>query len=262
MSLLKRATGGDPIITRSHHEQSYEFLPQFTMWVICNDRPRVPDNDTGMWRRIRELPFRTVFPKPDTTIRPALSNPAIAGPAILSWATMGCLEWQTHGMGEAPAAVLEATTEYRLDMDPLLEWREEHTQSEPHRWTAFKALFADYQDWAKDNGIRRPLGRKTFAQRFAQHYEPRKASAGIRGFIGVILSGNGQSGISEMHLTYNVPVDSYENISHGEEPTTQRSQMPLPDITQAQPRNATLDVAFETPHATEMPLDPWDEDET
>ena len=96
VTLLKRATGGDPITTRNHHERTFQFVPQFTLWVICNERPRVPDNDSGIWRRMREIPFVVKFPEPDTTIRPTLTDPEVAGSAVLAWAVQGCLDWQTH----------------------------------------------------------------------------------------------------------------------------------------------------------------------
>src|SRR3990167_9100060 len=69
LALLKRATGGDKLSTRTLHGDTFEFIPSFTVWLIANDRPRVPDNDTGLWRRIREIPFTVKFEKPDVTIR-------------------------------------------------------------------------------------------------------------------------------------------------------------------------------------------------
>ena len=186
-TLLKNATGGDPIVTRNHHEHSYQFIPQFTLWIICNDRPRVPDNDTGIWRRMREIPFTVKFSTPDASIRQKLTNPDIAGPAILAWAVKGCLNWQKDGLGDLPDQVIKATEAYRADMNPLTEWLEENTAELPHAWTSFKDLFADYQAWAKEANIRRPMGRKHFGQRIGDDFEPKRGPHGARGNQGIGL---------------------------------------------------------------------------
>jgi putative DNA primase/helicase len=45
-------------------------------------------------------------------------------PGILKWAVDGCLKWQVEGLG-VPVAVVEATAEYRQDMDILGPYFEE-----------------------------------------------------------------------------------------------------------------------------------------
>ena len=225
VTLLKRATGGDPITTRSHHQESFEFTPQFTLWVISNDRPRVPHDDSGVWRRLREIPFTTKFAQVDTAIRTALTNPAVAGEAILAWAVKGCLEWQRDGVGRLPQQVVDATAEYRKDMDPLADWIEDNVDKQTNMWTAFKSSFADYQAWAKENGIRKALGRNSFGHDLAEKFTSRKGGQGSRGNSGLALN-SGLGGISQMPLTTDVPVDS-QNESHMEEnQETKCHQMP------------------------------------
>jgi putative DNA primase/helicase len=186
IALLKRATGRDPIPTRSHHQDTFEMVPTWTLWIIANERPRVPDTDTGVWRRMREVPFVTRFEHPDPTIRETLSNPAIAGPAILAWAIEGCLAWQREGLGNVPDAIRKATADYQSEMNPVSEWLEEKTQLGDTEWTAYAALRDSYVHWAKANGISKPLGLKQFSQRmtaiFAEH---RKGNA--RGYDGISL---------------------------------------------------------------------------
>ena len=59
--------------------------------------------------------------------RPAICSKKLLGwaPGILSWAVMGCLEWQREGLG-VPSEVQEATEDYRAAEDrigPFLEER-------------------------------------------------------------------------------------------------------------------------------------------
>ena len=51
------------------YREFFEFLPQFTLWLAANDRPRVSATDSGIWRRIM-LP---------------LSVPAIASLGLLTF---------------------------------------------------------------------------------------------------------------------------------------------------------------------------------
>ena len=189
VTLLKRATGGDRIQTRSHHQETFEFTPQFTLWLMANERPTVPDDDSGIWRRMREIPFTKVFDPPDTGVRQALSDTQLAGPAVLAWAVEGYLAWQREGLGESPPQVAEATEDYRQDMNPLGDFLEERTVAVPGAWASFAQLFTAYRDWAAFNKIPYPLGSKTFTQRLLTRFEkddrPRNGGRGFRG-IGLL----------------------------------------------------------------------------
>ncbi|MBI2916485.1 MAG: hypothetical protein HYY01_00680 [Chloroflexi bacterium] len=227
VSLLKRASGGDSLVTRSHHQDSYEFKPQWTLWLVGNERPRVPDTDTGLWRRLREIPFVTKFEKPDPTIRQQLTDPAIAGPAILAWAVQGCLAWQREGVGQLPKQVAQATEEYKRDMDPLAQWLEDCCVPEPSAWTAYKALYASYTTWAKDSGMKHPVGSKTFSQRLGTRLTERRGHGG-RGYGGIVLLQDGDTppaggnGIwrdtSEVSRKASVPVGFQNQSFMGENP--------------------------------------------
>ena len=185
--MLKRVSGGDTVQARFLHGNTFEFTPQFSLWIVGNERPHVSDLDSGAWRRIREIPFVARFAKPDPTVRQKLRNPKIAGPAVLAWMVAGSLAWQSEGLGDVPTAIADATREYREDMNPLSEWMEERT-AQIDEWTAFKALFTDYKSWAESAGVRRPLGTKTFSNRLGEYFAPeRQGHAGERGFRGIAL---------------------------------------------------------------------------
>ena len=194
VALLKRATGGDAIVTRSHFQESFEFTPEFTLWIICNDRPRIPHSDTGMWRRIREIPFTSKFSEPDPAIRVSLRDIEVAGPAVLAWAVQGCLHWQRQGLGELPKQIADATEAYREEMDPLKEFLEERTVEVDEVWTPGGDLWKEYQHWAKDAGIRYLVGRKAFSQYLANKYSERRRKS-ARGFVGVALATHHQGAL-------------------------------------------------------------------
>ena len=59
--LLKEFTGGDKIKARGLHKEPIEFKPQFKLALLCNEMPEVPPNDSGTWRRMEVIEFKSKF---------------------------------------------------------------------------------------------------------------------------------------------------------------------------------------------------------
>lgn len=58
---LKALTGGAKVSTRTLNEKTFEFEPQFKLFLLCNKVPEIPSNDGGTWRRIRVQPWEMKF---------------------------------------------------------------------------------------------------------------------------------------------------------------------------------------------------------
>ena len=61
--IMKQLTSGkDPIQGRAPYmPQTISFLPQFKLVVTCNVLMEIKSNDHGTWRRIRAVPFKSLF---------------------------------------------------------------------------------------------------------------------------------------------------------------------------------------------------------
>ena len=244
VAMLKKVSGGTPIATRSHYQETFTFISQFTTWLLGNKRPRFPDDDTGLWRRLRILPFTHVFANPDITIRTTLSTSAIARSRILNWCLDGHLLLRQEGLAQ-PSIVQQATGEYRSDLDPLNDWLADNTIALPTAWALFKDLYTDYKSWAVENGIRGILGSKTFSQRLGVRFiSARPIHGGKRGFSGIGLKTGYQirgdtsevSPIGEVLVTPTIHLSSHED-------GTQLS-VTHPEV---------------SPSEVSAPQDPWDE---
>jgi putative DNA primase/helicase len=257
VGMLKKVSGGTSIATRSHHQETFTFIAQFKAWLLGNKRPRFPDDDTGLWRRLKLLPFIHVFVNPDTAIRTILSTDSMARSRILNWSSEGYLLLQQEGLAQPPI-VQEATGEYRSDLDPLADWLTDNTVALPAAWTSFKNLYADYKSWAAENGLGGPLGSKTFSQRLGTRFVSAHAGkAWTRGFSGVGLK-NGfqiQADTSEVTAIGEVPVNSL--ISNLMIPQIQHQLGPtLPEVSA---RGEVPVKPTEAPPKLPAALDPWDE---
>jgi P4 family phage/plasmid primase-like protien len=72
VGLMKNYTGGDKIKGRGLNKDPIEFTPQFKMALLCNDVPKLPPNDGGVWRRMEIVEFKSKFvlnPREDNEFR-------------------------------------------------------------------------------------------------------------------------------------------------------------------------------------------------
>jgi putative DNA primase/helicase len=164
--LVKVLTGGDTVSARFLYSESFEFVPQFKLWLAANHAPRVRDDDEAMWRRILRIPFNHVIPKDarDPIVKLRLRDPKVAGSAILAWAVRGCLKWRQSGL-IVPSVVESSTQEYRRSQDPLREFCEEECKFAPQAYVPVHEMRGAYEQWAKDVGIRYPVGPREFNKR-------------------------------------------------------------------------------------------------
>ena len=119
-SMMLVSDGGDTVSARYLYAQEFEFVPQFKLVLVANHAPAIRAGDDAVWRRFLRAPFDNAVPEgaQDKNMKRILRDPAIAGPAILTWLVDGCQQWQATGLG-VPATVSCATEELRSEMDHL-----------------------------------------------------------------------------------------------------------------------------------------------
>ncbi len=165
VSLLKRLSGGDSITARGMYTAPVTFRPEFTVFIVGNERPNVPADDDAIWERLREIPFEQRRPEDqrDTNLRTVLADADVTGPAVLGWLIEGAQRYLAEGL-RAPAAVLRASADYRTEMNPLTDFVEACIVNDAEARTASSALWLSYLHWRDTSGERHGLGRKGFAQ--------------------------------------------------------------------------------------------------
>lgn len=61
IGVLKAMTGNDAFFARTLHDKGAEIKPMFTLFMQCNDPPRIPENDAATWYRVRVIDYQSRF---------------------------------------------------------------------------------------------------------------------------------------------------------------------------------------------------------
>lgn len=162
--LVKQLTGSDTITARYLYKGEFEFTPQFKIWLATNYPPNITGTDDGIWRRIVLIPFKRSFTKEKGNIDYQLMDKLEAElPGILNWVIEGCIRWQSEGLN-VPSKILEATQQYRSDMDTVEQFISESCIVEKDANTRLADLYRVYRDWSSENGEQSSTNRM-FAKR-------------------------------------------------------------------------------------------------
>ncbi|WP_295473429.1 phage/plasmid primase, P4 family [uncultured Subdoligranulum sp.] len=172
-AIVKQLTGGDVVTARYLYGREFEFRPEFKLIMATNHKPRIRGTDSGIWRRIRLVPFTQRIPddKQDLQLPDKLRTEL---PGILNWALEGLRQWLTasaggkrRGMPRCPA-VDTATAEYRGEQDRLKQFLEDCTEPAPGYTIQAGILYQVYRRWCEENGERYPLTGNKFGREIAK----------------------------------------------------------------------------------------------
>lgn len=190
-TLVKQMTGQDRLMARYLRCEFFEFMPKFKLFLMTNHKPNIRGEDAAIGRRIMLIPFTQKFEgtKIDKSLSKKLRDPKeMAG--ILNWLVQGCLRWQKEGLNP-PSEVMEATNEYRFEMDIVGQWIEDCCVTADYIFTKTSVLYQNYVDWASKNGEKAVINAKIFGKNLsARGFEPKKGTGGVRGIKGIGLATN------------------------------------------------------------------------
>lgn len=153
-ALLKSLTGNDTINARFLHENSFDFRPQFKIFINTNHLPMVTDLTLITSGRVKIIPFERHFEEweQDKNLKNLFSEEEnLSG--ILNWIIEGYRKIQTDGF-KVPATVRQATLDYHKENDKIGLFVEERLTKDANAEERTSALYFAYQNWCKDNGLK------------------------------------------------------------------------------------------------------------
>ncbi len=218
VSKVKDMSGNEELTARFLHGEFFKFRPQFKLWLSTNHKPVIPGNDRAMFDRCKLVPF--TYRVPDDKIDKELEEKLLGeSSGILNWLIEGCLAWQREGL-QPPAAVQEATDQYRQEMDQIGAFIADRCIVEPHCRASAGDLYSAFKTWCEVNGERPGtstwFGRQLTEREFDKMLDGPKR---VRTWIGIgLLDNNIRDERVQPAQSANSEVFSKENSREGENP--------------------------------------------
>ena len=153
-SLTKQMTGNNTLTARYLRENSFEFKPQFKLFIDTNHLPQISDMTLFESDRIRIIPFNRHFTaeERDIDLKAFFAEPAnLSG--ILNWCLDGFRLYQAEGL-DMPNSVASATEEYRRHSDRIRMFTAQCIQKQAGQELRSSAIYRHYKDWCAENGFK------------------------------------------------------------------------------------------------------------
>ena len=154
-ALVKRMTGNDTLNARFLHENSFDFKPNFKIFINTNYKPSVSDMTLFYSNRLKLIPFKRHFEEheQDKGLKNFFAENHNLS-AIFNWCYEGYKKFRTDALND-PEAVKAATKEYQEESDRIGQfvdaWLEEGEAYEVRTSAAYKL----YGEWCDKYGYRK-----------------------------------------------------------------------------------------------------------
>lgn len=160
---VKYLTGTGRVKARYLRENPFEFDPSHTIFIDANTKPVIPDGEEAIWNRVHLVPFTVTIPPDeiDITLPDKLRGEL---PGIMAWLAQGAAAFIAHGLPATPE-VAEAAQTYRKESDRLSQFVGDECIFGAGCWVAQAELWAAYEKWARDEGIKYTVTKRDFDER-------------------------------------------------------------------------------------------------
>jgi putative DNA primase/helicase len=172
---MKTMTGRDTLVTRGLFQNSFSFVPQFTLWLETNHLPAATDDTVFTSNRIYVIEFNEQFTegKQDKNLKELFALPENK-PTILQWLFDGCADYIRNGLA-APECIVEATKSYRKLHDRVGNFLEDCCEIGDDKKILRGSLYSAYSQWCvKPDNRYKPMGSTTFYNEIAMRGYPIK----------------------------------------------------------------------------------------
>ena len=149
---VKTMTGNDTLNARFLHENSFDFRPQFKIYMNTNYLPVITDITLFSSGRIMIIPFERHFEEneQDKTLKPLFRETENQS-AILNWLLKGYRKLEFDGL-KMPHSVASATERYQHDSDKIALFLEEEMEVNANAEERTSMVYERYQKWCDTNG--------------------------------------------------------------------------------------------------------------
>lgn len=151
-ALVKNMTGNDTINARFLHENSFDFNPQFKLYINTNYLPVINDMTVFTSGRVMIIPFERHFgeSEQDKGLKHEFTKPEVQS-AILNWLLKGYELLRSEGL-KMPQSVISATNQYEHDSNKTVLFIEDCLEKGANYEERTSAVYNRYKSWCVENG--------------------------------------------------------------------------------------------------------------
>ncbi|MCM1530328.1 MAG: phage/plasmid primase, P4 family [Alistipes sp.] len=153
-SLTKQMTGNNILTARYLRENSFEFKPQFKLFIDTNHLPQISDMTLFESDRIKIIPFNRHFTAEERDIDLKsffAKSENLSG--ILNWCLEGFKLYMAEGL-DMPDSVETATREYRQQSDRIMMFTSQCVRKKIGQELRGAAVYTRYKTWCAENGFK------------------------------------------------------------------------------------------------------------
>jgi putative DNA primase/helicase len=154
-ALVKRMTGNDTLNARFLHENSFDFKPNFKIFINSNYKPSVSDMTLFYSNRLKIIPFKRHFEEfeQDTHLKEFFAEPDNLS-AIFNWCYQGYRMFKALGLDD-PQAVTQANQEYQEESDRIGQFVDAWLEAGEAYEVRTSAAYKLYGEWCEKYGYRK-----------------------------------------------------------------------------------------------------------
>lgn len=178
---IKELIGGDTLSARyPYSKKNIKFVPQYKMFMMCNDIPDAGATDDGFWRKIRVTPFESKFvvkqedmyklKDPEKFPNHFVGDSDLNDKLYEKWApvflkmlfnrfqNLKCNNFKYN----TPPKVLQATEKYKSNSNVYENYYNERIKNTPGYFTTETDSYNDYKNFVITNNMGNVQSRKIF----------------------------------------------------------------------------------------------------
>jgi P4 family phage/plasmid primase-like protien len=192
VALLKLLTGGDEVSFRGMYSQVVnKYVPQFKLWILANDIPKLSKYDQGIERRMRCVHFPTRFvstPRSeneclkDETIKEKIMKDETWKFGLLGLLLDAAKELKGKRL-DMPSNVSEFTDKYLLENNPVGAWLKKYYEMTGNRKDIIQKTKL-YNSFLQDTGLIKT--QKSFSEDIVKCNISERKTDGIVYYYGII----------------------------------------------------------------------------
>lgn len=188
---IKLFTGGEAVTGRALYQSAVTFIPQFTMWLSCNDLPAVRDKSLFASDRVRVIEFNRHF-KPeeqDKDLKESfMTQESMTG--IFQWLVNGYKSYTDYGL-VMPEHMTKVVRKYEQDNDLVLQFLTEKCVTDDEASIKCSDLYKAYKAWCRGEGLFSCSSFKFRGEmeRHPEWFKKISLSAGVQMYRGLRLKG-------------------------------------------------------------------------